>query len=136
MLCDTGVLIDAMSVSKKKSEACRRALSSASTPLITTWPCIAEAMHILGKRGGGWPIQSRLAGLIEGSLLNPYDIQRTDFSRLFFLMAQYKDRPMDLGDASLVLAAEKTGERKILTLDSDFRFYRINNRDSFDVIEI
>jgi predicted nucleic acid-binding protein len=49
-------------------------------------------------------------------------------------MAQYRDRPMDLADATLVIAAEKTGIKQILTLDSDFLFYQISDRDSFDVI--
>ena len=46
------------------------------------------------------------------------------------------NRGMDLADATLVLVAEKTGYHQILTLDSDFLFYRINERDSFDVIQI
>ncbi len=51
-------------------------------------------------------------------------------------MEQYSDRPIDLADATLVLLAEKTGTHQILTLDSDFLFYRINERDNFDVIQI
>jgi uncharacterized protein len=49
-------------------------------------------------------------------------------------MEQYCDRPMDLADATLVLAAEKTGYRQILTLDSDFLFYRLGDGESFDII--
>jgi predicted nucleic acid-binding protein len=56
--------------------------------------------------------------------------------RLFALMEQYRDRPMDLADATLVLTAEKTGYRQILTLDTDFLFYRINNRDTFQILQI
>jgi len=51
-------------------------------------------------------------------------------------MEKYRDRPMDLADATLVLVAEKTGYRQILTLDSDFLFYRISDRDTFDVIQV
>ena len=43
---------------------------------------------------------------------------------------------MDLADATLVLVAEKTGYRQILTLDSDFLFYRIGDRNTFDVIQV
>ena len=43
---------------------------------------------------------------------------------------------MDLADATLVLVAENTGYRQILTLDSDFLFYRIGDRDTFDVIQV
>ena len=59
-----------------------------------------------------------------------------DYSRLFALMEQYRDRPMDLADATLVLIAEKTGYRQILTIDSDFLFYRISDRDSFTIVQV
>ena len=42
---------------------------------------------------------------------------------------------MDLADATLVLVAEKVGERRILTTDSDFLFYRIAGKESFEIIE-
>jgi len=51
-------------------------------------------------------------------------------------MEKYQDRPMDLADATLVLAAEKTGFHQILTLDQDFYFYRINGESSFGVAEL
>lgn len=49
-------------------------------------------------------------------------------------MEKYKDTPMDLADASLVVAAETLGLRRIFTLDSDFYVFRINDRDAFEVI--
>ena len=58
------------------------------------------------------------------------------YARLLDLMEKYRDRPMDLADATLVLVAEKTGCRQILTLDSDFLFYRIGDRDTFEVIQV
>jgi AraC family transcriptional regulator, regulatory protein of adaptative response / DNA-3-methyladenine glycosylase II len=45
------------------------------------------------------------------------------------------DRPIDLADATLVLAAEKAGYKQILTLDSGFLFYQINNQKSFDIVQ-
>lgn len=51
-------------------------------------------------------------------------------------MEKYRDRPMDLADATLVLTAERTGYRQILTLDSDFLFYRIDDRDVFTIIQV
>ncbi|GAB4276634.1 MAG: hypothetical protein Fur0025_01940 [Oscillatoriaceae cyanobacterium] len=66
-----------------------------------------------------------------------YELPQDSFDRLLVLMERYQDRPMDLADATLVLTAEQTGYRQILTLDSDFLFYRIrNDRDSFAVIQI
>ena len=81
-------------------------------------------------------MQKQLGQLLLDKLLVVYEIQEDDYICLFDLMEKYRDRPMDLADATLVLAAEKTGYRQILTLDSDFLFYRIGNRDTFDVIQV
>ncbi len=81
-------------------------------------------------------MQKQLGQLLLDKLLMVYEIQESDSSRLFELMEQYRDRPMDLADATLVLVAEKTGDRQILTLDSDFLFYRIGNQETFDVIQV
>jgi uncharacterized protein len=51
-------------------------------------------------------------------------------------MEQYQDTPMDLADASLVVLAEVTGLKRIFTLDSDFYVYKINGKDSFDVVPL
>ncbi|WP_206758103.1 hypothetical protein [Oscillatoria sp. FACHB-1407] len=69
-------------------------------------------------------------------MLTIHEIQQEDWVRLLELMQQYRDRPMDSADATLVLIAEKTGYRQILTLDSDFLFYRIGNQGTFDIIQI
>ena len=44
------------------------------------------------------------------------------------LMQQYRDRPMDLADASLVVLAEDLDGPPIVSFDSDFRIYRKNGR--------
>lgn len=73
---------------------------------------------------------------MKGSAFETFEIQPKDYARLIDLMEKYSDRPMDLADASLVLIAEHTKQNKILTSDSDFFFYRINGRESFEVIPI
>ena len=46
--------------------------------------------------------------------------------RAFELMEQYADRPMDLADASLIVAAESLRTDKVFTIDrQDFQTYRI-----------
>ena len=50
------------------------------------------------------------------------------------LMEKYKDRPMDLADASLVVLAEGRGLRDVFTLDrADFQVYRIHTRQTFRI---
>jgi predicted nucleic acid-binding protein len=57
-----------------------------------------------------------------------------NYKRMRTLMHKYRDRPMDLADASLVCLAEQQGLRKIFTLDKeDFRIYRLHGRRTFDI---
>ncbi len=47
-------------------------------------------------------------------------------ARAFELMESYADHPMDLADASPIVAAEALGKRKIFTVDrKDFATYRV-----------
>ncbi len=85
---------------------------------------------------GGWAMQKQLGQLLLDKLLFIYEVKDNDYARLLDLMEKYRDEPMDLADTTLVLAAEKTGYRQILTLDVDFLFYRISARESFDVIQV
>ena len=80
-------------------------------------------------------MQKQLAKFLLTNLLVIYEIQSEDYPRLFQLMEKYQDRPMDLADATLVLMAEKIEENRILTLDSDFLFYRIKDNNNFHVIQ-
>lgn len=135
ILCDAGVLLCLVDRTQPQHNAYRSAVMRLAKPLVTTWSCLTEAMYLALHRGG-WQMQKQLGQLLLDKLLTVYDIQESDYSRLLVLMEQYCDRPMDLADATLVLTAETTGYRQILTLDSDFLFYRIGDRDTFDVIQV
>lgn len=50
------------------------------------------------------------------------------------LMEQYRDLPMDLGDASLVAAAEALDRKQIFTLDRDFLIYQFRGSQPFEVV--
>ena len=57
------------------------------------------------------------------------DINQNDIPRLIELTEKYSDLPMDFADATLVITAEKTGIRQIISLDSDFDIYRLPGRE-------
>ncbi len=57
------------------------------------------------------------------------DINQHDMPRISELTEKYSDLPMDFADATLVVAAEKTGIRKIISLDKDFNVYRLPARE-------
>jgi len=47
---------------------------------------------------------------------------------------KYKDRPMDFADATLVIAAKRTGIKKIISIDSDFDIYRLPGKELIENI--
>lgn len=133
-MCDTSVMLVLVDRTQPKHRAYRQKLLELDENLITTWACLTEVMYLaLGR--GGWAMQQQVARYLLDDLLGTYEIQRDDYPRLFQLMEKYQDRPMDLADATLVLAAERTKEHRILTLDTDFLFYRIDDRKNFRIIE-
>jgi predicted nucleic acid-binding protein len=57
------------------------------------------------------------------------DINQHDMPRLIELTKKYSDLPMDFADATLVVTAEKTGIREIISLDKDFDIYRLPGKE-------
>jgi len=57
------------------------------------------------------------------------DINQHDLPRIVELTEKYADLPMDFADATLVVAAEKTNIREIISLDKDFNIYRLPGRE-------
>lgn len=96
---------------------------------------MAEAMYFALNKGQ-WPMQQKLLQLLKIKWLFVSEIETSDYSRLIELMKKYQDQPMDLADATLVITAEKLKTTRILTLDSDFWVYRINDRTAFDIIRV
>ena len=56
------------------------------------------------------------------------DALTDQISHTITYMEKYADVPMDLADASIVIAAINTGIRNIASIDSDFDIYRLPNR--------
>jgi uncharacterized protein len=90
-------------------------------------------MHFL-KVLRGWEGQDALWALIEQDMIRIHTPNADDWKRVRELMEQYRDTPMACADASLVSLAELKGFKSIFTLDSDFYFYRIHGKESFEVI--
>jgi predicted nucleic acid-binding protein len=135
ILCDAAPLFCSVDKSQPRHLEVKNFLKNNPSPLITTWACFTEAMYLSLQRGG-WFMQNQLGKLLLNNLINLNSIKTSDYSRLFKLMEKYQDRPMNLADATLVVTAESLKIRKILTFDSDFFFYFINDKEPFDVINI
>jgi uncharacterized protein len=101
--------------------------------MMTTWPCLTEAMHFL-YRAGGLKTQNDLWKFIAKGAIQLVAPMEGDERRILDLMNQYGDLPLDLADASLVCAAERLGERRLFTIDSALRAVKLNDGTSLEVV--
>ena len=53
-----------------------------------------------------------------------FELSTQMIDRIIELTAKYSDTPMDLADASLIVASEAARIDEIITIDSDFYVYR------------
>ncbi len=133
ILCDSGPLISLIDKHDADHALCLSLLPQISGPFITTWPCLTEAMHIVGRRHG-IAGQNSLWKLREDHSLVLHAHETEEITRMQQLMSKYHDVPMDLADASLVAAAESLQSSRIFTLDSDFQIYRLSDGSAFEIV--
>lgn len=94
--------------------------------LLTTWPVVTEVCHLLKF---SVDVQLNFLRWIQRGGVEIAEIEGLLIERIIALTEKYRDRPMDLADASLVVLAMKTGIHRILSLDSDFDIYRLPDRN-------
>jgi predicted nucleic acid-binding protein len=131
-LIDTGPLVALLDRGEAEHARVVETLGVLSGRLVTTWPVLTEAMYLV-YRAGGWTGQRHLWTLVLSERLEILALAN-GLERMHWLMDKYQDTPMGLADASLVAAAELTGCRRVMTLDSDFRVYRIHDHVEFDLV--
>jgi len=123
ILSDTGPLVALFDPKDSGHQRCATTLRRIREPICTTIPVLTEAFHMLGPQSLG---SDRLREFIERGGLSVWFFTRPALTRAFELMEVYADHPMDLADASIVVAAELLGTRKVFTLDrKDFETYRV-----------
>ena len=129
ILADASFIVATISANDAYYDASMKALKSIREPLISTWPCITEAMHLIGLRR-----HEALRRQIEEGFLLLHTSTQEGLLRCCVLMRKYEDSPMDFADASLVAAAEALEITRILTYDQHFYSYRINGSIPFEVM--
>jgi uncharacterized protein len=108
-----------------------QALAELGEPLISTWPVVTETCHLLASRLGPDAVIRFVRSAKQGAF-ELFALDRSHLPRIEKLMKKYRDLPMDLADASLVILAEELGAGRILSTDQrDFRTYRWKNRKPF-----
>ena len=132
VLVDSGPLVAIYLPTDDYYQTCVDALWGIRPPMATTKACCTEAMHFLHK-SRGWKGQADLWRLVEVGHLQVHAFTSEDLERMRELMEKYRDTPMDLADASLVVLAETLRETHVFTLDSHFHAYRLRDRRALRV---
>lgn len=127
VLADTGAFVALFDRDDPDHSRVVEWLREYSGSLITTWPVVTEVTHLLRVEAGlqflAWVRQG-------GAKVEPMSVD--DLAGLEELIARYRDCPMDFADATLVLAAERSGIGDIVTLDrGDFETYRFRGKTRF-----
>ena len=131
IIADTGFWLALANRADRWHEVARQAAQQLDDRLITTWPVMTETCHLLVSRLGPPAALSLVRSARQGAF-DLFALTSEHLPRVEELMVKYRDLPMDLADASLVMLAEVLGSGQILSTDRrDFHAYRWKNRHPF-----
>ena len=127
VLVDTGPLVALFDPSEAAHELCKRTLSRLRRrKRLTSLAVVTEALYLLGFSGQA---QRALLAFLAAGAVEIADLTVADLSRIAALMERYEGLPMDFGDATLVVLAERLHTTSVFTLDRrDFNVYRVGRR--------
>lgn len=126
-IADTGFLV---AFGNRRDEFHAWAVSvadSAAEPLLTCDAVLAEASFQLES-------VALVVAMVEEGLVQPEFDSRGHLDRIGRLAKKYGDRRPDFADLCLIRMSELHPRRPIVTVDTDFRVYRRNGRETIPVI--
>jgi predicted nucleic acid-binding protein len=122
ILVDTGPIVALFDPRDDSHDRAESILATLRRPLVTTIPVLTEVFHLLDPASQG---AAALRQFVAARGLGLWFLNESTLGRTFDLMHRYADHPMDLADASLVVAAETLRTTRVFTLDrNDFATYR------------
>jgi uncharacterized protein len=134
MLCDTGPLVALIDRMDPYYDECLASLESFPVAsFTTTWPCITEAMYLL-YRAGGAEAQNELWSFVADGFVTLDIPEADDWQKIQALMTQYDDMPLDLADASLIVAAERRRDWRLFSFDRRLRSVQLKGRRWLQVV--
>ncbi len=131
-IVDTGAIIALLDTDEFSHKTCVKTLASLPLPLLTTEAVLTELFHLIAARN--LSVERAWKFVLSGAVMVK-PCADSDLSALRALMAQYKNRPMDFADATLVHLAGRESITTIFTVDrDDFETYRIGGRKRFTIL--
>jgi len=131
VLIDSGPLIALFDKDDKYHDKILDFIKNGKFKFITTLAVITEVLHMLDFNTN---VQIAFLEWIQNKGIRIFDIYQTDILAIIALTKKYSDRPMDFADATLVVAAEKTNIKEIISIDSDFDIYRLPKKEKIENI--
>jgi predicted nucleic acid-binding protein len=131
LLLDTGVIVALLDRSESHHERCRRAMQENKRPLVTCEAVIAESCYLLRNLPGAG---AAVVANVERGIFQIRAPLANSASEVRKLMAKYSGHRIDLADACLIALAGELGTGDILTLDSEFVFYRWARNQPFQTL--
>lgn len=132
VIIDTGPLVAIFDETEPAHDKCKTALKAIRSPLVTTWPVLTEAFHLLSDWQKGR--QELWDFMLAGGLM-VHDLGPDLFPRMKELMQKYADRKADVAGISLVAVAELHGIKTVFSLDRrDFSAYRPKHCRHFEIL--
>jgi predicted nucleic acid-binding protein len=132
VLVDASALIALLDRDDAAHGRCVETLKRIRAPLVTVWPALTAAMHLLAD---AWRGLDALCDMVADGALKLIPLDTPDVGRIKQLMQKYHDVPMDVADAALVCTAERERLTRIVTFDRHFEIYRLPRRGRFMVLE-
>ena len=122
ILIDTGPLTALFDKDDKFHRKIVEFIKDKKFRFVTTTAVLTEVTHLLD-----FSVEAQIH-FFQWILNNGVTIEEvgiSDIARIIELTKKYSDQPMDFADATLVVVAERTGIKKIISIDSDFDIYRL-----------
>jgi len=126
ILIDAGPLIALFDSSEKHHKPVKAFLKEHPHRFVSTLAVFTEVSHMLDfSRAAQRDFYEWV--MYKGVIIS--DINQNDMPRVVELTEKYADLPMDFADATLIITAEKTDIREIISLDKDFDIYRLLGKE-------
>ena len=102
ILADTGCFYALLDRDDAWHLRCREAAAALDEGLITTWPVLTEAVHLITRWIGVEPATALMDEVADGDII-VWDVPPASRAKVPGLMRRYADLPMDLADKQFCL---------------------------------
>lgn len=133
LVCDSSVLVAALSPRDRAHDACTKLLEHAAATAIPA-PVLVEVDWVSRSRGIDDAMDRLLGSVVNRSVIL-VDLDGEDYRRVRSLQRQYADLRLEFVDAAVVAVAERLEEERIATLDRrHFSVIRPRHVPAFELV--